>query len=154
MTPEKAKKIIEDMFAAMGISCESIEYSSDDKKGHSFSVKSAELEGFCRGREEYYKEMTHLLKRIFNKDVKFGEDSFKCSIDINGQQNKVDEQIKLKATDAATKARSLKTDVEMEPMSSYERMVVHSVLADYSDLGTASTGEGRERRVVVKYLPI
>ena len=39
----------------------------------------------------------------------------------------------------------------MDPMSSYERMIVHSFFAETPDIKTESKGEGRDRRVVIKF---
>ena len=60
----------------------------------------------------------------------------------------------MKALNIAEEARNLKTDILMDPMSSYERMVVHSTLAGTPDISTESIGEGRERRIKVKYLAV
>ncbi|MEI6528385.1 MAG: R3H domain-containing nucleic acid-binding protein [bacterium] len=154
MDAEKAKKIIEDTLALMGVVVESVQYAHDEKRGHTFSILSADFENLARGRDDYYKDFVFVMKRIFNKDAKPGDDLFKCTIDINNQQSEADNRIKMKALNAAEQATSLKTDVEMDPMSSYERMVVHSVLAGKPDISTESIGEGKTRRVVVKYLAI
>ena len=37
----------------------------------------------------------------------------------------------------------------MEPMSAFERRVIHLVLADHPDVTTESTGMGEARRVVI-----
>jgi len=154
MNPEKAKKIIEDIFNLINTPAESVAYTLDEKRGHIFSVTSAEFEKVAAVKVELPKDMVYLLKRIFNKDSKFGEEMFKCTIDINDAQSKADEGIKTKALNAAEQARSLKTDVDMEPMSSYERMVVHSTLAGLPDISTESIGVGKDRRLKVKYLAI
>lgn len=154
MDIEKAKKIIDDIFNLIGAPAESVMYTSDEKRGHIFSVTSAEFEKAAAVKVELPKDMVYLLKRIFNKDSKFGEEMFKCTIDINNAQSKADEGIKMKALNAAEQARNLKTDVDMEPMSSYERMVVHSTLAGMPDISTESIGVGKERRLKVKYLAI
>ena len=52
----------------------------------------------------------------------------------------------------AERARELKYDVEMEPMSSYERLIIHSVLQGSANIKTESQGDGRSRRVVVRYV--
>lgn len=154
MDAEKAKKIIEQTFTLLGIPMESILYSLDEKRGHVFSIKSAEFERISLERPELTKDLIYLLKRMFNKSALPGEELFKCTIDINDMQSKADAHIKTKALNAAEEARSLKTDVTMDPMSSYERMVVHSTLAGSPDISTESVGEGRERKVKVKYLAI
>ncbi len=154
MDTEKAKKIIEEVFKLIGIPAESVIYTFDEKRGHVFSVKNTEFEKVNIERPDLTKDTVYLLKRMFNKDSKFGEELFKCTVDINDAQSKADEGIKTKALTAAEQARNLKTDIEMDPMSSYERMVVHSTLAGIPDISTESVGIGRERRLKVKYLSI
>lgn len=154
MDSEKAKKIIEQIFVLISVPTEAVTYSLDEKRGHVFSVRSAEFERLSSEREDLNRDLVYLLKRIFNKDALPGTETFKCTIDINNLQSKADARIKMKALNAAEEARNLKTDVLMEPMSSYERMVVHSTLALGQDISTESVGIGRDRRVKVKYLPI
>jgi spoIIIJ-associated protein len=154
MDTEKAKKIITETFNLLGLPIESLEYTADEKLGHIFSVKSAEFERVSAERPDLAKDLVYLFKRIFNKNSPPGEEIFKCTIDINDMQSKADARIKMKAMNAAEEARNLKTDVLMDPMSSYERMVVHSALAGLPDISTESVGEGRERKVKVKYLAV
>ncbi len=154
MDAEKAKKTIEDIFSLIGIPTESVSYAVDEKRGHVFAVKSVEFEKVSAERDDLTRDLVYLLKRMFNKDSRPGEEIFKCTIDINDLQSKVDAKIKMKALNAAEEAKNLKTDVLMEPMSSYERMIVHSTLAGQPDISTESIGIGKERRVKVKYLAI
>ena len=41
-------------------------------------------------------------------------------------------------------------DVRLEPMSAYERMIIHTELANRTDVKTESYGEEPRRRVVIK----
>lgn len=154
MDIEQNKKIIIDIFQLLGLRVEEVIYKADDKRGHIFSVKSADFDNLSLDKENITRDLVYLIKRIFNKNSASAEDTFKCTIDINDLQSKLDSKIKMKALNAAEEARNLKTDVLMEPMTSYERMVVHSTLADSPDITTESVGEGRERRLKVKYLAI
>ncbi|MEK7526803.1 MAG: R3H domain-containing nucleic acid-binding protein, partial [Patescibacteria group bacterium] len=52
----------------------------------------------------------------------------------------------------AERARSFKTNMELEPMSPYERMIIHSALESLPDIKTESVGFGRGRKVVIKYV--
>ncbi|MGH7249994.1 MAG: R3H domain-containing nucleic acid-binding protein, partial [Minisyncoccia bacterium] len=49
------------------------------------------------------------------------------------------------------RARYFKSNIEVDPMSAFERRVVHEFLSDATDLKTESVGIGRDRRVVIKY---
>jgi len=151
---EKAKKIIEQVFTFLGTPAEEISYSLVDKKGHVFSVKSIELEKVSVEREDIVKDLVYIIKRLFEKNISTGEESFKYTIDINDLQSKADGKIKMKALKVAEEARNLKTDILMDPMTSYERMVVHSTLAGMPDISTESVGVDKERRLKVKYLAI
>lgn len=52
------------------------------------------------------------------------------------------------------RARYFKSSVEVDPMSAFERRVVHEFLSNASDLKTESMGFGPTRRVVIKYIGI
>ncbi|KKW19523.1 MAG: Single-stranded nucleic acid binding R3H [Parcubacteria group bacterium GW2011_GWA2_51_10] len=72
-------------------------------------------------------------------------------IDVNDYRAKQIKDLETKALVMAERARSFQYDVELTPMSSYERLIVHTVLADSPNVKTESQGEGRNRRVVIKY---
>jgi len=75
-------------------------------------------------------------------------------IDVGDYQNKRIQDIKNKAVVMGERARFFKKDIEMMPMTSYERMIVHSTFTDFPDIETESSGSGRERYVVIKYREI
>ncbi len=97
----------------------------------------------------HFSALSHVVRRIVAK--KFGEEQ-KVTVDVNGYQEKAVDELKKQILILIERARSLRADVEMQPMSSYERMLVHSLSKDHADIKTESTGEGRERRVVIKYI--
>lgn len=154
MDTEKAQKTIEQIFNLLSVPTDTVTYSLDERRGHVFSIKSVEFEKISADREDIARDLVYLLKRIFDKNMVAGQENFKCTIDINDLQSKTDDKIKIKALNAAEEAKNLKTDVIMSPMSSYERMVVHSTLAGLPDISTESIGIGKERKVKVKYLAI
>ena len=53
---------------------------------------------------------------------------------------------------AARRARFYKQPVTLEAMSAYDRRIIHTELAAHPDIKTESTGEGLQRRVVVKFI--
>lgn len=95
---------------------------------------------------ETLKSLNYLLRRAVEKS---GAD-MRVMVDINGYQAKELDALRTKVMIIADRARSFNRAIELEPMSSYERMLVHSFLQDVEDIVTESTGEGKERRVVVK----
>ena len=127
-----------------------LEVSVEEREGgFSISIKSDESRDYIARDKERFEAFTHLLRRMAEKIV--GEEK-KISVDINNRQQKQDETLKTKAKIIAERAREFKKDMEMEPMSSYERMVVHTALEGMPSIKTESAGIGRERRVVIKFV--
>ncbi len=72
-------------------------------------------------------------------------------VDVNDYRSKQIRDLQTKALMMAERARSFQYDVELTPMSAYERLIIHTSLADAPNVKTESLGEGRNRRVVIKY---
>ena len=74
-------------------------------------------------------------------------------VDVNDYRAKQIKDLQNKALMMAERARSFQYDVELTPMSSYERLIIHTTLQDAPNIKTESQGEGRNRRVVIRYQP-
>lgn len=93
--------------------------------------------------------INHLVKRIVEKQLATTELTF--LVDVNGYQKRHIDDVRAKANMLAERARYFKSSVEMDPMSSYERMIVHAEFTTVPDIATESTGYGRDRRVIIRY---
>jgi spoIIIJ-associated protein len=100
-----------------------------------------------------------LLKKIIEQKVqpKVGEGlpaqagGLMFLVDVNDYRTKQIKDLQTKALMMAERARSFQYDVELSPMSAYERLIVHTTLQNAPNIKTESQGEGRNRRVVIKY---
>ena len=153
MTEEKLTKIeniIHDFFAKARIAdfeIKTIETASDN----SFNVLILTGEAnFCIGENggNIYAFET-LLRLIIKK--RLGETPL-FHLDINNYRSSKDESLRELAKKAARRARFYKQPVALEAMSAYDRRIIHTELAAHPDIKTESTGEGKQRRVVVKYI--
>jgi spoIIIJ-associated protein len=78
-----------------------------------------------------------------------GEPPVRVNVDIGGYKRRRDERLRQVAQRAAARVRKTGMPVELDPMSAAERRVVHVELADDPGIMSESTGEGRDRRVVI-----
>ncbi len=78
--------------------------------------------------------------------------SERFTIDVNNYQHDAVLKLQETAKMLAERARSLKYDVELNPMRAFDRMIVHAALSNEPHIKTESIGEGRERRIVIKYV--
>lgn len=94
--------------------------------------------------------LEYLTNAVLNKDD--ASPHVRVAIDVGGYKVRRDERLRGVALKAAARARKTGFAVELEPMSAAERRVIHMTLADDPAVESESSGEGRERRVVVKPL--
>ncbi|MFN2323674.1 MAG: protein jag [Trueperaceae bacterium] len=73
----------------------------------------------------------------------------RVSVDVGGYKKRRDERLRQVAQRAAARARKTGMPVELDPMSAAERRIVHVELVDDASVESESTGEGRDRRVVI-----
>jgi spoIIIJ-associated protein len=71
-------------------------------------------------------------------------------LDVNNYRLEREKLIADLARAAAKKVASTKEAVSLPFMNSYERRIVHTALAVHPDVTTESSGEGKERYVVVR----
>jgi len=112
--------------------------------------------------------LDHLVKKIVEKQFDSahrktpqttGDDGLPATsevewhflVDVNDYRAKQIKNLQNKALMMAERARSFQYDVELSPMTAYERLIVHTTLQDSPNVKTESQGEGRSRRVVIKY---
>ena len=151
MNKEKnIKKLIEDILNNMGIRYDIVEEVEDaltQKK--LYRIKSPESGLLIGDHGETFQALSHLIRRIASKGL---EEVADFSIDVNDYRSSMIERLKMTAGILANRARDMKTSVEMDPMSSYERLIIHGTLSGQPNIKTESIGEGKDRRLVIKYV--
>lgn len=153
MKAEDIKKIIEETLKKLTTTFEEVEIKKEDDGSYVFSIKTNDVD-FLVGKDgTSLLSLNHLIKRMVDQELSKtkSEELFSFIVDVNGYQQRKIDDLKNKVKLMVERARFFKSSVELEPMSSYERMVVHTFLKTLPDIKTESIGVGSERRVVVKY---
>jgi spoIIIJ-associated protein len=149
---EKQEHIIETiktLLAHIGVPYTGIVVEHDERiKSHRFVITTLDSAILIGENGTRLLALNHLVKRMVTKE---DETPASFMIDVNDYQKKRMDDIRSKAHMLAERARYFKSSVEMEPMSSYERMLVHAEFTDTPDIATESVGYGRDRKVVIKH---
>ncbi|MFC1775290.1 protein jag [Patescibacteria group bacterium] len=148
MNKETTKKIIEDVLNKLSVSFDDVE-AIDRGESFVFMIRTQDARYLIGSRGANLSALNHVVKRVAEQQND-SDERLRFIVDVNNYQENRNEEIKNKAVIIASRVKSFKTSAEMDPMSSYERMLVHSALADDCDVETESTGFGRDRRVVIK----
>ena len=80
-----------------------------------------------------------------------GEDSPKITVDVEGYRARREDTLRALAKRTADKVLRYRRNIALEPMTPYERRIVHACLQDVRGVTTSSTGSDEDRRVVIYY---
>lgn len=72
-------------------------------------------------------------------------------VDVEGYRAKREETLRALARKMASKALSYRKNLNLEPMTSYERRIIHSEIQNIDGVHTYSVGADSERRVIIAY---
>lgn len=144
---------LKNLLSHMGAVYESI--VREDVAGQNiFSIRAADGRSLIGLHGDTIHAIDTLVKKMIEKEVPHTEGSEESPhflIDVNDYRTKQIKDLQTKALMMAERARSFKYDVELSPMSAYERLIVHTTLQGAPHVKTESQGEGHSRRVVIKY---
>jgi len=91
--------------------------------------------------------ITTVVKQVVHKEI---GTYFNLTIDIGEYKVQQQKRIESLAKRVAREVGKTKIAAKLDPMNSYERRLVHTVLADYPKVITESEGEEPNRFVVIK----
>ena len=95
-------------------------------------------------------EVLDAIQCLAGAVANIGRDEYRrVSVDCENYRAQREEKLKSVAVAKAAKAVEKRRRVALEPMSPYERRVVHSVLASNEEVTTVSEGKEPARRVVI-----
>lgn len=147
MEPSHLQAFVSEFLQKLGLEAQAVEVTS----GHR-TVVAATLSdpSVLLGQQgEPLRALNTIARRMVEQA--HGEEAAAFLIDVNGHHEGQMERVRQDARAFAQRARLFKRDVEMPPLSSYERLVVHELFANDQDIKTESAGEGKFRHIVLKY---
>ncbi len=113
-----------------------------------FTVRTSESGVLIGTRGEALSALNHVVKKMLEKQLPHDAHFI---VDVNGYHVRHIKSLEDQARLVAERARTFRYDIELSPMSAYERMIVHSTLKGIPDVETISHGEGKLRHIVVRY---
>src|SRR5579859_3799992 len=139
------KAILEQLLQLLGFTATVEEHALED--GLLLDVKT-EDSGRLIGRQgQTLSDLQYITNRLlFQQD----QSCPKVMVDVGGYRAQAREALVKKAKDAAEKVRRWGDVVEMEPLSAFDRRIVHNAIKDDPDIETHSVEvEGTDKKVVL-----
>jgi len=149
METTEIKELIQKLVNQLGVKIDEIEVISGAQP--KFVIKTADSGILIGAQGEHLQAINHIVRRIVANKT---NQEIKIYIDVNNYQENNLKKLLEKADVIAGRVKTFKSNIELDPMSSYERMIIHAHLANDPNIKTESLGFGRDRRVVVKYIEV
>lgn len=147
---KEIQNYIEKLLTTLGVEYTDVSIDVSDSGTYVCDIDTEDSK-YLIGRDgETLKALNYITRRYFDSK-KDQEQKVHIMIDINGYQEEKINKIKAIAHMMAERSRFFKSSVELDPMNSFERHVIHEYIQEMNDLETESTGTGRERRIIIKY---
>jgi spoIIIJ-associated protein len=149
---EVAKKVLENLLKLMGVQASlKIETSlmvNDDAEDNPVVLNiTGEDSGNLIGRRgQTIDSIQYLVRLITSKQTK---SKTPIIIDVQDYKRRRYDDLRTLALNVASQVKVQKTSIRLEPMSPFERRIIHMALANDPDVATESIGEGESRKVVV-----
>ena len=145
----KAKKNIEEFLNVFlkQVSTEKLLYEiSKDKYYIYVKIKGEKTNNLIGYRGETLNALQTLLSAVSNKEV---DEKVRVILDISGYREKRKKVLEELAEKVAKTVERTKKRVVLEPMSAYERKIIHSKLQKSKIVTTESIGEEPNRKVAI-----
>ena len=89
-----------------------------------------------------------ILKQYLRNEIGF---TFKYNLDVGEYKLKNQKRLEKLAKSISREVIKTKMDVKLDPMNSYERRIIHTILSECKKVTTESVGEEPNRSVVIKF---
>jgi len=111
-----------------------------------FDIRGDDLGILIGRRGQTLTSLQYILRLIVGHQTKVWEPIF---IDVEGYKQRRYQGLQNLARNMAEQVEAKRTPFTLEPMSAYERRIVHLALAEHPSVTTESIGQGETRRVVI-----
>jgi spoIIIJ-associated protein len=143
--PVQPKATLEKLLELLGFSATVEEQKNED--GITLDVKTDDSGRLIGRQGQTLSDLQYIANRLlFQQD----QNVPKVTVDVAGYRSLAREALVKKAKEAAEKVRRWGDIVELEPLSAFDRRVVHQALKDDPDIETQSVEvEGTEKKAML-----
>ncbi len=145
---DNAKDFLETLIKNMDIVA-SVRFS-ENEDGPKFDLEGEDAGALIGHHGETLDQLQYLVNLAANRDESERDEKYtKISLDIDGYRAKRNETLRSLAKRMANRVIKYGRNVTLEPMSAYERRIIHSEVQNIEGVSTNSIGSDSNRRVVI-----
>jgi spoIIIJ-associated protein len=150
---ELAEDVLDNLLRKMGLQAKitvdnpkTIPGEEEDAEPVIFNISGDDLGILIGRRGQTLDALQYFVRLITSRKT---QSKTPIVIDVEGYKQRRYEDLRVLAANVANQVKATGSSIRLEPMSAYERRIIHLALADDAGVKTESSGEGNLRRVVV-----
>ena len=122
---------------------------AEEDEGFFVSIDTRDAGRLIGSRGEFLESLQLLTNQMMSPKDK--DETFKrVVLDVSGWRKQKEEELTQRATQWSKEVLDSGKEMELEPMSPWQRRVIHMIIGEMEGLETESVGEGRDRHIVIK----
>ena len=143
---DKAVDFLNSVFDAMGLAVDVEVKMNEEEKEMDVNLTGEEMGLLIGKRGQTLDSLQYLVSLVVNKE---SEDYLRVKLDTENYRERRKETLETLAKNIAYKVKRTRRPVSLEPMTPYERRIIHSALQNDKYVFTKSEGEEPFRHVVI-----
>jgi len=148
---DAAKGILEALLSMMGVAASVVSPARPFVEGEATAPIALDVKGDDLGiligrRGQTLSCLQYIVRLIVGRQT---EAWVPIIVDVEGYKQRRYEALQALAWRIAEQVKAEQAPFTLEPMSAYERRIIHLALAEHPDVTTQSIGEGEARKVVI-----
>jgi len=150
MPKDRIQSLIGDLLGKAGFDIEELLFDESDDSIIFISIKSNNPNSLIGHNGDTLSAINYLVSKILEKEM-VDQEIPHFIIDVNNFRKKKIDSIRTTAHMLAERAKYFKSDIDVEPMTAYDRKIMHSYLQNNKNIKTESVGFGKNRHIVIKF---
>lgn len=148
MMEAKVSEILENILGLLGFegSFEVVE----EEENIQVTIETSDPGRLIGFRGETLDSLQLLVNLILGKQLSEDQKYKRVVIDVAGWKKSKEEDLKKRAQNWALQVKDSGKEMELEPMPSWQRRIVHMVISETAGVESESIGEDRERHLIIR----
>lgn len=144
---DKIVSYLQNIVIAMGYPDATVEFSEDGNRHFTLNIKTEENTSLIIGKRG--STLNSLQFLVNNYAKKFSSHFFRIEVDCDDYRESRKKTLEELALNLAKKSKKIGRPVELEPMTSVERKIIHNALTGIKNVETESRGDEPYRYLVI-----
>lgn len=121
----------------------------EDEAGFHVSIETTDAGKLIGFRGESLSALQLVVNQMMAR--KMSDEQFKrVIIDVSGWRENKEKELAEKASSWAQEVKETGREMELEPMPSWQRRIIHMTIQELEGVESESVGEGRDRHLVIR----